>query len=501
MTRRAVIIGSNGPKIGDIKLKYAQDDAKRIAAALLHPRCGFEVELLAEPKDPWDIRQAVERMARACGPEDTLVFFFAGHGLPEEGTLLLFLQNSKLDDPFTALHADDLVRAMRFSRAQHKLLIFDCCHAGMVFNDSQWRDVPLPKMDTIVQGLPDEGGGASFVALLASDRLQRARELSKLKGGFLSHWLCEALGDSMPRADNNHDGAIDLSDVKKWLESCAQEHNRKDETSRVPVPFFYGRERGTLYLTLEPKIWQPKLLRIDGLDFALLPLKAEDDRLWCIGKTPVTNAQYKKFAKATGHREPTGQAWKSAGGEDGEWIAPFAPWADRSFSSDQKPVVCVDADDVLTYCDWLSFGSEEHDYIPTPVDVWDFAAFNVPYPDYDRRTWSQKVIYDRQPCPASVSDAKSVERVGRFGTVDLLGNVWEWCSSKTSKRSHSIEELRGGSFLDDLNDERPTALVEQIYGNENCRHSDLGFRVATTIERSSIPDEVWARARAIKDYE
>ena len=42
MARRAVVFGSNGPEDAGA-LRYAMEDARRIAAALKHPRCGFDV--------------------------------------------------------------------------------------------------------------------------------------------------------------------------------------------------------------------------------------------------------------------------------------------------------------------------------------------------------------------------------------------------------------------------------------------------------------------------
>jgi len=135
---------------------------------------------------------------------------------------------------------------------------------------------------------------------------------------------------------------------------------------------------------------------------------------------------------------------------------------------------------------------------------------------HDRREWRQADIYDNAKVPAPVSDAEG--RTTPFGTIDLLGNVWEWCSLDGDLQAEiermqydrplriqdnepeisSLLELRGGSYLDNLTRSNlPLALpfcpVWKIPDREECRHSDLGFRVATTIPISTLPSEVSER--------
>ena len=70
-----------------------------------------------------------------------------------------------------------------------------------------------------------------------------------------------------------------------------------------------------------------------------------------IARTPVTNAEYAEFAKATGHSVP--RYWKNGTFPKGK---------------EKHPVVWVSYDDALAYCDWLGKKDPAHTYrLPSPT--------------------------------------------------------------------------------------------------------------------------------------
>jgi formylglycine-generating enzyme required for sulfatase activity len=144
---------------------------------------------------------------------------------------------------------------------------------------------------------------------------------------------------------------------------------------------------------------------------------------WMIGKTPVTNAEYREFVKASGGDEPVGEHFKGSG-KAARWCGPFQPWKEQEFSSPDQPVRCTDLRDAHAYAGWLQRFTRNSEISLTATEVWDFAALGVPHPSYDTARRLTGKIHDNSKAPAIVSMV--AERANRFGVVDLFGNVWEW---------------------------------------------------------------------------
>ena len=191
-----------------------------------------------------------------------------------------------------------------------------------------------------------------------------------------------------------------------------------------------------------------------------------------IDKYEVTNAQYRKFVQATGHREPVGYAYVN-----GRWQHGFKPWSDPGFNGANQPVVCVNWEDAKAYADWSG------KRLPTEAE-WERAARGtyVGQGNYKRHVWG-----DEWP-PAKGAGNFSDESVRKqypnkymilgyddgyvrtapvgsfdpngYGLYDMAGNAYEWCQdgydrgyystsprkNPTGPASRSIHVLRGGCW-------------------------------------------------------
>jgi len=132
-----------------------------------------------------------------------------------------------------------------------------------------------------------------------------------------------------------------------------------------------------------------------------------------IGGTPVTNAQYQAFVQATGHRVPA------------HWENDRIPGG-----KEHHPVVWVSWDDAVAYCQWLAERTGKPYRLPTEAE-WEKAA-----------RWTDGRLYpwgNREPNKdlCNFNGNAGTTPVGMYprgaspyGCLDMVGNVWEWTSSR-----------------------------------------------------------------------
>jgi parallel beta-helix repeat protein len=119
---------------------------------------------------------------------------------------------------------------MELCQARHKLLIFDCCHAGAAKGGRTYDQMRVEELFD----------ARSNQLIFASDRFERAREFEEYRGSFLAHGIAEALR-------NRLDTSISASYLVDSLRRKAFEHNRLPQPP-VPIPFIFGQHSGDFVL-------------------------------------------------------------------------------------------------------------------------------------------------------------------------------------------------------------------------------------------------------------
>jgi formylglycine-generating enzyme required for sulfatase activity len=197
-----------------------------------------------------------------------------------------------------------------------------------------------------------------------------------------------------------------------------------------------------------------------------------------IGIYAVTNAQYKRFVDATGHRAPDKADYGTA------------VWQGKSFPSakEDHPVVCVSWDDAQAYAKWAGLS------LPTEAQ-WEKAArgprnWKCPWGD----TW------DGDRCRHSGNKGSETtcvvygypRGVSGYGCYNMSGNVWEWCAdwydaeyyTKGPARNPrgpdvgSLRVIRGGCWFSDAGVCRAAC---RDWGEPSDRYDGLGFRLARSV--------------------
>jgi formylglycine-generating enzyme required for sulfatase activity len=193
---------------------------------------------------------------------------------------------------------------------------------------------------------------------------------------------------------------------------------------------------------------------------------------FAMDKTEVTNAEYAEFVAATNRKPPV----------DWDGNKPAA-------GQEQLPVTNVSLDDAKAYAIWLSKRDGVTYRLPTEEE-WEYAARGGDkenlYP------WGQSWIDGRSA--TKDADLKQPKPVGsypdgkaRWEQLDMIGNVWEWTSSKAyyypgsnlivKPEQQNWAIIRGGSILSETHGEKAITATHRDWIDPTTKNEVLGFRL------------------------
>jgi uncharacterized caspase-like protein len=250
-------------------LKFAVSDCRGFAEALNQSTVEFperqifsHVGLASQkPLCRAAVEESLDRLLDPISgikPQDTLLFYFAGHGVLERSTqsLYLCLTDTQLDQlSETGLDVQLLLQRLRNSGVGKQVIVLDACHSGAVelsarrestkslnleagSSRTTFLETPksssdpdfTPRLEATLQSYATQN--KDFYALLScSGTHQQSWEFPDLRHGVFTHYLIRGLqGDA---ADEQ--GRIDIDRLYRYVRDCTEESVR-DRLKKVQIP-------------------------------------------------------------------------------------------------------------------------------------------------------------------------------------------------------------------------------------------------------------------------
>lgn len=171
--------------------------------------------------DLGEVRTSLQRIVEQAQPQDTLLFYFSGHGvvdLPTQQTFLCLANTRKEQLLQTGLPVQELLTTLAESAARQQLVWLDACHSGGMSMQLGSKDEtperlpnPTPQLMALLRQRAAQSKG--FYALLSCDQNQQSWEFPELEHGVFTYYLIQGLlGEA---ADD--DGVIEADALYKYV--------------------------------------------------------------------------------------------------------------------------------------------------------------------------------------------------------------------------------------------------------------------------------------------
>jgi Caspase domain len=233
------------------ELRAPSSDAESLGSVLADPNIGgFEVVSVINRSAQY-VREEVERFFKNREPEDTLLLYFACHGIKDHrGRLYLAMTDTRLGLlASTGVAAHFVNEQLEYCRSRRIVLMLDCCYSG-----AYTRGL-APRSDSSV-GVFDSFEGRGRVILTASDALEYAFEDNKLKTSMESSAIFTGAvvrGLRTGDADIDKDGRVSVDELYDFT------YNEVRSRTSSQTPGKVSSVSGSIYLAANPRIPTPSL--------------------------------------------------------------------------------------------------------------------------------------------------------------------------------------------------------------------------------------------------
>ena len=211
-------------------LRYPDDDAYRMYAFLKSPEGGAlddeHIKILVDEEATLaNIKQVTSAVFSKAGPNDLIMLYFSGHGVPGA-----FLPSDFMGGTRNQLLHEDLMAILRRSQAKHKLFLADACHSGSMLAAKGSKPREAKNLD-FFKKLYATAPSTAFIVSSKSNEI--SVESSGLRQGVFSHFLIRGLKGE---ADANRDRYVDVTELYQYVR-----YNVREYTGNKQSPLIEGQ--------------------------------------------------------------------------------------------------------------------------------------------------------------------------------------------------------------------------------------------------------------------
>ncbi|WP_246859488.1 caspase family protein [Spirosoma sp. KCTC 42546] len=204
-------------------LRFADRDARQVVAFLQSKAGGnvpaSHIRLLTNRQATQTAIQQALMLFRQAGPNDRIILYFSGHGLPDS----FVPYDARPGKPDNLLTYAAIKAAFHDSDAITKLCIADACLSGGITRQQA-------SQRALTKQVRD---GSNVAMLLASRSTQYAIEDRRLAGGAFTYFLLRGLTG---QGDLDGNGIVTIRELHRYVAPLVKQRTRGKQT-----PVFYGR--------------------------------------------------------------------------------------------------------------------------------------------------------------------------------------------------------------------------------------------------------------------
>ena len=196
-------------------LQFAESDARAISSQLksgLFAQAQVKL-LLGSQAEKSSVDEAFRQIEAQAEPQDTVVVFFAGHGVAEQSGYRFLLAGKDVETG--SLTSNELATYLETIQAHRQFVILDTCHSAAASPD-------LVQRFAVSQQRMARGSGTFLLAACRSG--ETAAEIPSLKHGLLTYSLLSALGKGAPV---NAQGQVTVNSLIQSVSSDFPEVTRR----------------------------------------------------------------------------------------------------------------------------------------------------------------------------------------------------------------------------------------------------------------------------------